>query len=63
MYYYTLHNFEPIIEECEGCTYIFERITDKVKCCRYSFTPKTEWFWFKDLNYPCARATHLEKSE
>lgn len=63
MYHYNLWHFEEIVEECEGCEYVFERITDNQKSCRCSFTPKREWFWFKELNIPCARATHVKKNK
>ncbi len=63
MYKYTCNDFEGIIEECEGCEFVFERITDKQKCCLYSLIPKREWFWYKDLSYPCAKATHVKKDK
>jgi len=58
---FTCNDFEEIVKECKGCEYIFKRIYDNKLCCSFSIYPSCEWFWFKDLGYPCSRATHIPK--
>lgn len=50
---------QPVIDKCEGCEFVHERITDKVKICRYSTNPEGEWL-FEDIT-PCKRATHVKR--
>jgi hypothetical protein len=59
MYNFNCNDFAPIIDKCEGCDLITERITDKVKICCYSLNPEREWL-MDDL---CPRATHIKKEE
>ena len=58
MFKFTWDESEPIIDKCDGCDFITERLKDKAKICLYSFHPETEW-----LMGLCPRATHIKKED
>jgi len=58
MYQFNWNDNEPIIDKCNGCDLISERIIDKVKICCYSFNPENEW-----LLGSCPRAAHIKKED